>query len=263
MPLVPRLTSPAFLLFLTIAVLPARAWPQALTNANGWYMYFGSHAFSDRWGAHLEGQYRRSDVLLGWQQLLLRSGINYRLNRRVTLRPGYAYVRSYAYGEVPGRPTREHRLYQDALVQHRLGTPDAEHRFRLEQRFIAPTMIAPGQDTNWEYRNRARYRLQVRVPFRAPSVNEAKLYLCLYNELFAAFGAHGGSQWLDQNRAYGALGINLNDRHRLEIGYQLQYVSRGPTLYERNHTLQVALFSQQPFRRRTAPPSDVARPTGL
>ena len=33
-------------------------------NAHGWYNYFGDHPIGgSKWGAHLEGQYRRHDVI--------------------------------------------------------------------------------------------------------------------------------------------------------------------------------------------------------
>ncbi len=32
-------------------------------NTNGWYNYFGDHPVSERWGVHLEGQWRRHDVI--------------------------------------------------------------------------------------------------------------------------------------------------------------------------------------------------------
>ena len=49
-------------------------------NAHGWFNYFGDHPISDsKWGLHLEGQYRRHNVITQWQQLLLRPGVNYQL----------------------------------------------------------------------------------------------------------------------------------------------------------------------------------------
>src|SRR5687768_12054866 len=93
-------------------------------NAHGWFMYFGDHPLgSSKWGVHLEGQWRRNAVISRWQQLLLRPAINYTLNNNVMLTGGYAYIRSYPYGEYPAlrAATPEHRLWQQAMIRYRTG----------------------------------------------------------------------------------------------------------------------------------------------
>ena len=105
-------------------------------NNNGWYMYFGDHQVRDKWGVHLEGQWRRNDVITNWQQLLLRPGVNYQMKENWMLTLGYAYVKTHPYGEHPiAHAFPEHRLYQQLLVKQRVGATRLQHRFRLEQRF--------------------------------------------------------------------------------------------------------------------------------
>jgi Protein of unknown function (DUF2490) len=225
--------------------LPALA--QTAHNVNGWYMYFGDHPVSERFGIHLEGQWRRSDVITAWQQLLLRPAINYKVNDRLSFSAGYAYVRSYPYGGIPGGAAREHRMHQQASVRHALRFVTLEHRFRLEQRFEAA--IGSPNGSGWDYSNRARYRLQGRVPLGPNKLENARFYLALYDEVFANWGAHA-NQTLDQNRAYGALGINTGGESRLEIGYLHQYLPRSSGATRHNHTLQLSLSSDLPFRRK-------------
>jgi hypothetical protein len=48
------------------------------SNALGWYAYIGRHRLAKDWDLHLEGQWRRSDVILRWQQLLIRPALIYK-----------------------------------------------------------------------------------------------------------------------------------------------------------------------------------------
>ena len=89
-------------------------------NANAWGMYFGDHKVSEKWGVHLEGQWRRANVGRNWQQLLVRPGVNYHVNKNLMLTVGYGYIRNYPYGEFPALTAfPEHRIYQQALVDRK------------------------------------------------------------------------------------------------------------------------------------------------
>ncbi|MBK7554594.1 MAG: hypothetical protein IPI55_08330 [Flavobacteriales bacterium] len=41
---------------------PARAQDPVADQRNAWVMYNDNHRFTDRWGLHTEGQWRRHDV---------------------------------------------------------------------------------------------------------------------------------------------------------------------------------------------------------
>lgn len=226
-------------LFLAILLFfAAPLFPQTSTSSTGWYQYFGDHPLTDHWGIHAEGQWRRDKVITHWEQLLLRTGVNYTFNEHVTATLGYTYLRTFVYGEIPRAPSREHRIYQELKVRHALGIIDWEHRFRLEQRFITPE-----RNYHWAFGDRARYRLQARIPLHASSVDRSRLYLSLYDEVFAKFGSHGGPQALDQNRVYGALGINLRGKNKLEVGYLYRYFPQPSGPLQQEHCLQVSVFS--------------------
>ena len=193
---------------------------------------------SEHWGIHAEGQWRRDNVITDWEQLLLRTGANYKVNEHVSLTLGYTYLRTFIYAEIPRRPSREHRIYQELKIKHRIKQIDWEHRFRLEQRFQAQE-----QEYQWEFAERARYRLQARVPINAARVDDSRIYLSFYDEFFVNFGPHGGTQALDQNRVYGALGVNLKGKNKLEIGYLYRYFPQPDGPLQQEHSLQVSIFS--------------------
>lgn len=212
-------------------------------NLHGWFTYFGDHAFgSSKWGVHLEGQWRRHDAVLRWQQGMLRPGLNYEVNRKVMLTTGYLFQRSYRYGEFPAsRKSNEHRLWHQALLRYSQGNIKWFTRLRLENRFL-DTLDATGRQY-FRYENRFRALQQVRVPVTKRS------YVTAYNELWFYLKPYQSSSVIDQNRAYGAWGIFLNDNWRIETGYLNQAVlQRSGRVLESNHTLMFTLFSSAPFQ---------------
>jgi len=106
------------------------------TNNNGWFMYFGSHKFSEHWGIHLEAQFRRNEIIAKPQQLLLRTGVNYHFAANAFLTAGYCYVHTSPYGVFPassGFP--ENRFWEQLQVKSQAGRIEMITRLRLEQRF--------------------------------------------------------------------------------------------------------------------------------
>ena len=223
---------------LVCLVVASGAGAETDNNANGWYMYFGDHAFGkSRFGAHLEGQWRRTDLGLKWQQLLLRPALNFQLNKKVMLTGGYGLVETHRYGDFPAREKfLEHRTFEQATITQRFLKVDWQNRLRLEQRHILGYAA--------RYENRFRYMLRTNVPL------SKKYYLGLYDEVFYNFGKNVAFNVFDQNRAYIALGRNLPKQTRFEVGFMEQTVQqRSGRVFEHNHTLQVAIYSRMPFSR--------------
>jgi hypothetical protein len=217
-------------------------------NFHGWYMYFGDHPIGGPWGIHLEGQWRRHDALLRWQQLLLRPGLNYQVNPHLLLTAGYGYVNTSRYGEFPvSAPFPEHRLFQQALLRHEAGRLAFQHRYRLEQRFLGEVSDGPeGRRVDrWRHENRFRYMMRTAIPL------PGNWYLAFYDEIFVNFGENVAANVFDQNRAYAALGRHAGKIGRLEFGFLNQLLQqRNGRVFESNHTLQVALYSTLPFGRK-------------
>jgi hypothetical protein len=219
-------------------------------NFNGWYMYFGDHPFKGKWGLHLEGQWRRYQVITKPQQLLLRPAINYDLNPNVMLTAGYGYITSHRYGDYPAQfPAPEHRIFQQFLLKHNSGKVAFQHRYRLEQRWIGIMQEAPGggaERVAWRFQNRFRYFFKGVVP-----LGKTKNFAAFYDEIFLGFGPNIGASIFDQNRAYAAFGRKLTDNNKIEIGYLNQLVAqRNGMVLEVNHTLQFAWFSTVRFGKK-------------
>lgn len=218
------------------------------SNQNLWLNYVGDHPFypGSKWGLHLESQFRRADYGEHWQQLLLRTGLNYQISPSISLSAGYAHVQTYPYGDILiPQDFPENRLYEQiAYTQKALGL-EWSHRLRLEQRRIGEVSAANGDLQNWRYENRVRYMLRTAMPLSG----DKKWYLAVWDELFFNFGTNVLRNYFDQNRAFIGVGRHLNDTTRLEIGFMEQTVQRrGGNVWENNHTVTIWLTSKWPIR---------------
>ena len=211
--------------------MAANAQVNGEEKLGAWYMYFGTNKVADKWSIHTEAQFRFWEVASNFNQMLLRTGMNYHISDEAIATLGYAYISTDTnFDEFPGEEnTRENRIFQQFILKNKVGKFAFEHRYRLEQRFL---------DLNTESRteHRARYRLQVTLPV------SRVFFLNVYNEFFlnlqgSVFG---------QNRLYGAVGFNLSKISNIQFGYLKNHFPSAH--YDR---LQLAIFINPDFRKKT------------
>ncbi len=234
----------AILLFLGIG-FNATAQKEIATQSNGWFMYFGNHRLSDRWGIHTEYQWRRHEFISTWQQSLMRLGIDYYTKENSMLTAGYGWIVSFPYGEQPiAQEFTEHRIWEQWILNQRAGRLHVNHRYRLEQRFLE----RPAQN-DYVFRQRVRYRLMLTMPLTAKELEDNTLFAAAYAEPFLGFGKGIGKNILDQNRLYLALGYRFNPRVNVQVGYMNQYIVKPDGVQqERNHNFQLGLTYNIDFR---------------
>lgn len=198
----------------------------------GWYNAFGTFKLSDKIGIHSEYQWRRVNWITDWQQSLLRLGVNYQLNPRVLFRTGYAWIETFAYGEIPinvyGKDFTEHRIYEMAQLTHREGKVRFSHRYMLEQRFVG-RYSSPDLDREDEFPllHRMRYMLRLQLPLTSSEIELRTPYLAVYDEIFIGFGQNVNANVFDQNRLGILIGYRFNYRIVLEAGYLSQIIQFG------------------------------------
>ena len=236
------------LLGLLGSLLPLTSLAQVQTstvNQHFWLAYFGDHPVSERWQIHVDAQWRRHDLGLTWQQLLVRPAINYKLSDHVLVTGGYAFIDSFRYGEFP-RAYRapEHRIFEQLILNHGAGAAAIQHRFRVEQRLLGQRRDPNVNDINsWRHQNRFRYFARAAIP-----LGSSKYYLALYNEVFVNFANRGTRTIFDQNRAYAGIGFPVARATRLEFAYMMQTIQQpSGTVFEHNNTLQISIFSNLPL----------------
>lgn len=206
---------------------------------HAWYMYFGDHPIAkSRWGIHLEGQWRRADLSLTWQQLLIRPAVNFQLNKKIMLTGGYGFVQTHPYGAYPARDNfNEHRTFEQANITQKFLGLEWQNRLRLEQRHI--------QGFAARYENRFRYLLRTNIPLK---FDNKRNYIAIYDEVFFNYGKEVAFNVFDQNRAYIAFGRNMAHQTRFELGFMEQTVQqRSGRVTEHNHTIAVSIYSKLPF----------------
>jgi hypothetical protein len=208
-----------YLVGLAAALSAAHASAQIDEDKTGaWYIYAWSKPGTDgKIGFQGDIQHRNWDAGGDLEQLLIRGGATFTpTSGRVQYTLGAAHIVSEPFGP-GGDTTREDRLYQEALLPHRIGNKLlVTHRFRFEQRWV------DGQDT----RLRGRYFIGLNWPLNQDTLGAGARYLSLYNETFVNLNRNIGDgrrvDQFDRNRLYVAFGYSLRDDLRIQLGYMHQ-----------------------------------------
>ena len=184
-----------------------------------WYMYFWNTTIKDGpWGFQGDVQYRNWNLMGDLEQLLLRGGLTFSPKEaNVLFTLGYGHISTGAYGSDRDETVTESRIYQEALLPHKVGGIFyLKHRFRYEQRWVE----------NQDFRTRYRYNLFVTVPLNSKTMGQNTLYLSFYNELFINgqrdIGNGRSVEIFDRNRTYGALGYAIRKNLAVQFGIMHQ-----------------------------------------
>ena len=177
-----------------------------------WYMYFGMNQISERLSIHTESQFRFYEMTSGFNQLLLRTGLNYHIDPNAMATLGYAYIDTdptFESDENLVNSILEHRIFEQFILRNKVWEFLFEHRYRLEQRFIRNKSLQPFVDDAVDLRHRARYRLQLTLPLTRT------FFLNFYDEIFINLQ----DNLFDQNRLYGAFGVHVTENSNVQFGY--------------------------------------------
>ncbi|MBC7936173.1 MAG: DUF2490 domain-containing protein [Rhizobacter sp.] len=210
---------------------------------SGWLATFNTFKTGKKTSIHSDIQWRSADDLQYTQSLILRTGLNYHLNKKTTITGGYAFIHNYRNtGGVDGY-VPEHRIWEQFLYHHKWNKVNISHRFRLEQRFIGKTVVDNNRLKNDGslYANRFRYFIRNVWPLNHQPTFTRGMFAALQNELFFNFGnkRNVNGKTFDQNRLYTAVGHRFNKSFDIEAGYMNQYVN-GRTVDVNNHIVQIA-----------------------
>lgn len=236
MKIIPFIT---ILLIITISNVQAQNTRSNDHNTIGWYNYFGTIKLDSKYSIHTEYQWRRDALINKWQQSLLRTGINYQIHSNVQLRVGYAWIETFAYGDIPinglGRDFTEHRVYQMLTVTDKIGFFDLSHRFMLEQRWVGRySSVSVTEEDEFPFLNRGRYMVRLQFPLRGGEIKDKTPYVAIFDEIMIGFGKNVAENIFDQNRIGVLLGYRLSPKVRLEAGYISQIVQLGREINNQN-----------------------------
>lgn len=201
-------------------------------NTIGWFNNFTTLKFSNKWSGHAEYQWRRENFITQWQQSLFRTGINYQVNKKLSLRLGYAWIETFPYGNIPlqaaGKRFPEHRIFQMATINDNLNRIEMSHRFMLEQRWIGRyTNSALAKPDDFIFLNRLRYMYRMQIAIGKKTITDKTAYAAMYDEIFVGFGKNVNENVFDQNRLAILLGYRFNKKWRIEAGFFNQVLQLG------------------------------------
>ena len=180
-------------------------------------------------------QGRFGDNSTRFTQALIRPGIGYAINKKITVWLGYDWVPT-SRPLVLKHPFNDHRVWQQLSLRDHYSFGTVISRTRLEQRFFD----IPGS-TDVAYRYRQMFKLS--TPMRPIS---PKVSFVVWNELFVDLNSTdaGISNGLNQNWAFAGFGYHLNKKTTIEIGYLNQYINRPQSLRpdQMHHVLAVTML---------------------
>ena len=210
-------------------------------QTGAWFMYFGTNKIAKRFSIHTEAQFRYYETASNFNQLLLRTGLNYHINKDAIATFGYGYIDTDpTFGDftivegdiaVPNNTILEHRIFEQFILKNKVWEFLFEHRYRLEQRFIENVDFNTS-----ETQHRARYRIQATLPLTNT------FFLNFYDELFINLQ----DNLFGQNRLYGALGVHITDNSSLQVGWLRNQFSNA--VFDR---LQIGFFFNPDLRKKS------------
>lgn len=194
----------------------------AQTHDDGalWLGYLASGRFAAKESAlgdfrwWLEVQHRQRDEGQHFDLGVIRPGLGYAFNDRISFWAGYARVESDAARR---DPFGEDRTWQQLTLSLPADGFTLQWRNRLEERFIEDE-----SETGW--------RLRELLKTTVPVTDDKRLFLSVWDELFfdlndTTWGQRAGFR---QNRAFAGLGWFADEARTIsfEVGYLNQWIDR-------------------------------------
>ena len=183
----------------------------------------------------LFAQGRFGDNSTRFTQALIRPGIGYAINEKITVWLGYDWVPTSRPLALK-HPFNDHRIWQQLSLRDNFSFGTVISRTRLEQRFFD----IPGS-SDVAYRYRQMFKLSTPMHSVSPKVS-----FVVWNEIFVDLNSmdSGIRSGLNQNWAFAGIGYHLNKKTTVEIGYLNQFINRpqSPRPDQMNHVLAVTML---------------------
>lgn len=210
-----------------------------------WVSYTGQYKLSEKFGAHLEVQWRGDANFEQNQQNLFRIGGIYYFNNQITFSAGYGLIKTYK--QSLNDFFTENRAWEQIQYNHNWfeNKNTMSHRFRLEQRFVDNIVLNVDDEVVVEatnYQNRFRYLNRNLIHLFTFNNDRNKAYAIIQDEMFFNLGDNKvNSNFFDQNRFLVGFGINYENTIRLEIGYLNHFVTPSQGNYTMNHNISMGI----------------------
>lgn len=188
------------LFFLTFILFSIQSYSQSTgeKELGVWYMYNGTHKLSDKFSLKTMAHFRFFEIGDDLQQFITRLGVNYKINKNLSVTVGHAFLNTDGTFDQLGGDAYENRTYEDFNVKHSISKLGFAHRLRAEQRFF--------ESGTGHF---LRYQLGLSYPI------DEKWSTYLYDEIFMDFdGENFNQNWLGAGFKY-----KLSKVLKLQLGY--------------------------------------------
>lgn len=223
----------------------AQKSPLTTHNNTVWMSLATKVYFTDQFYFANEFHWRRADWILAPQQIVERPSLNYKIADFVTGSIGYTFVLNDPYGEFPSPlQTKEHNIWEQFELNHKLKSLTFKHRYRLEHRFVNRVVKDANESYHLEgfqFKQRFRYRVTANLTLRKFEKTNSKLFVKAFDEIFLGLNSNNlAAQLFNQNWLYLGIGYAFNSKGQIQLGYMHQVLYRNAALYEGNHILQLS-----------------------
>ena len=204
-----------------------------------WANYNNSFRVDNKWSIVNDIQIRTKDEIDKWSLFALRSGLVYKINKKVSVTAGFAWFGSVNYFEEKVVVANEWRPFQELSIQREIKLLKFLQRLRLEQRFLQK--VSAGKKMHdFETRHRLRYRFEFGYP-----VFNKKVVLFAGNEVMGNLNYIKDIRFFDQNRAFLAVNTKLSASTLFQFQY-IRLVQWRPAInvLENNNVFRCSIHQQ-------------------
>jgi len=194
-----------------------RAQNEEFSHSSSWNSVAVKANLNEKLFLKNEFNFRRTNFIQDWQQIVLRPSLQYKLNKRFTLAFGYSYIDNYIYANSSSQLAfKENNLWQQVFLKQNFKFLSIAHRIRFEERFKESASLTDDNlwVTNIGYSGRLRYRLIISLP-----ILEDKLSILTYDEVFLDFKKKWLPQKCTQNRLYLGFRFRKSNHITIKSGY--------------------------------------------
>ena len=178
-----------------------------------WTGYYNTISLNKKWSLISDAQIRTNEWTSKLSQVLVRSGLSYKINNHVAVTGGFAFLKNAQYIEKELLLKNEWRPWQEFSYQTNFKKIKFIQRLRTEQRFLQQIANNKLSD-QYTYIFRLRYRSDFQFPLKNNNIK-----ILAGNEVLVNPGYLNNNRFFDQNRTYAAININTGTNTILQLQY--------------------------------------------
>jgi len=235
------------IIFLIVAGIPIAAKSQYKTEHTNmlWEGYYNTFFLNKKWSLLSDAQIRTREWTQHWSQMLVRSGLTYKVDEHVSVTGGFAFFKNAQYANKDLLLKNEYRPWQELFYQVKLNKINLTQRLRTEQRF-QQQVINNQLTKKYPYIFRLRYRCEALFPLKSN-----KMAFLVANEIMVNPGYISKALFFDQNRTFAGLNIKLKENTALQFQYVKIFQWHSTTrILENQDVLRLNLFQQLSYRKQ-------------